>query len=437
MGKMMKRTVKVGLIGFGTVGTGVARLMFGQEKPFLRGRDFDLELVKIADLDITRDRGVALPEGVLTTDVSKILDNPDIDIVIELMGGYEPARAFTIRAFGNGKSVVTANKALVAQHGSELFDVALRENAAYMFEASVGGGIPIIRGIVNGLNANRIESIYGILNGTTNYILTGMERDGADYAEMLARAQKLGYAEADPSSDVSGKDTLNKIVILARLAFGADISLSDVYCEGIEHVRIQDIEYAIDLGYTIKLLAVAKLHDDGRVAVRVHPSLVSSESIMAYVEDEFNAVEIYGDAVGREVFYGKGAGMMPTASAVVSDVVSAAERLITGGQSNVKRILTTGNGPKLAPFEDLRLRYYICFNVKDQPGVLAGISKVLADVHISIESVIQIGKSDSNYVPLVITTHEAREGDMQRAMKEFGTSEAIKGRVQLIRIEDI
>ncbi|MHB9027407.1 MAG: homoserine dehydrogenase [Candidatus Latescibacterota bacterium] len=434
---MMKRTVKVGLIGFGTVGTGVAKIMLGADKPYLRGRDFDLELVKIADLDTTRDRGVSLPAGMLTADVNEIINNPDIDIVIELIGGYEPARKFTLQAFGNGKSVITANKALIAKHGSELFGAALKKNASYLFEASVGGGIPIIRGIVSGLNANSIQNVYGILNGTTNYILTGMARDGAEYSEVLARAQELGYAEADPTSDVAGHDARNKIVILARLAFGADISPADVYCEGIGNVSIQDIEYASDLGYIIKLLAIAKRHDDGRVEVRVHPTFVSTDSIMAYVEDEFNAVEIYGDAVGREVFYGKGAGMMPTASAVVSDVVDAAERLVTGAPSNVKRILTNGNGPSLVPMDELKMRYYLCFAVKDQPGVLAGITKTLADVNISIASVIQIGTSEGDYVPLVIMTHEAREGAMQRAMREFETFDVVRGKVQLIRVEEI
>ncbi len=433
----MKRKVKAGLIGFGTVGAGVARLLFGAEKPFLRGRNFELELSKIADLDITRDRGVAIPEGVLTTDANVILNDPSIDIVIELIGGYEPARSFTLRAFERGKSVVTANKALIALHGTELFNAALAADASYMFEASVGGGIPIIRSITDGLNANSVQSIYGILNGTTNYILTFMARDGADYRDVLAKAQKLGLAEADPTADVSGHDTLNKIVILARLAFGAELSPDDVYCEGIERVSIRDIESAYDLGYIIKLLAIAKRHEDGRVEVRVHPTLVSTESIMAYVEEEFNAVEIYGDAVGREVFYGKGAGMMPTASAVVSDIVDVAERIVTGAPGSVKRIPVNGHGPALVPMDELRLRYYLCFTVKDRPGVLARISRVLADVDISIQSVIQLGPADDKDVPLVIMTHEAREGDMRRAMKEFETFEFVSGRVQLIRVEDI
>lgn len=435
----MKRTVNVGLIGFGTVGTGVAKLLLGAEKPFLRGRDFALNLVKIADLDITRDRGVPLPAGILTTDANEILTNPDIDIVIELMGGYEPARKFTLAAFANGKSVVTANKALIAKYGTGLFTAALEANASYLFEAAVGGGIPIIQGIVNSLNANKFQSIYGILNGTTNYILTAMARDGADYAEALKSAQERGFAEADPTADVSGHDTLNKIVILARLAFGADLSPDDVYCEGIEDIRIGDIEYAADLGYTVKLLAIAHRHDDGRVEARVHPTLVSTDSIMAYVEDEFNAVEIYGDAVGREVFYGKGAGMMPTASAVVADVVNIAERIVTGAPSTVARILTDGAGPALVPIEETTMRYFLSLTVQDQPGVLAGIATTLAGVNISIESVIQAGTGDStsDLVPLVIMTHEAREGDMRRAMEEFKKFDAIGGRIRLIRTVDI
>ncbi|MFA6471528.1 MAG: homoserine dehydrogenase [Candidatus Latescibacterota bacterium] len=433
----MNRTVRVGLIGFGTIGTGVASLLLSKKKPFLRGRSFNLKLVKIADLDIVHDRGITIPDGILTTDVHEVLDNPDIDIVIELIGGCEPARTFTLRAFANGKSVITANKALIAKHGSELFDAALKADVSYMFEASVGGGIPIIRGIVDGLNANVIQSIYGILNGTTNYILTGMARDGSDYSEVLAKAQKLGYAEADPTSDVSGTDALNKIVILARLAFGIELSPQDIFCEGIENVSIQDIEYAYDLGYSIKLLAIAKRHKDGRVEVRVHPTLVSTESIMAYVEDEFNAVEIYGDAVGREIFYGKGAGRMPTASAVVSDTTDVAERLLTGAPTNVSRIILNDHGPELVDMADLKLRYYLHFTVRDKPGVLASITRIFADQNISIESVIQIGTADGDYIPIVIMTHEAREGDMGKAMKQFTDLEAAKGRIKLIRVEDI
>ena len=433
----MEKIIKVGLIGFGTVGTGVAKIMLGDVKPHLRGRNFGLELVKIADLDITSDRGVPLPEGILTTDVDEVLTDPEINIVIELIGGYEPAKSFTLRAFENGKSVITANKALLAKYGHELFRAAAKANVSYMFEAAVCGGIPIIRGIVDGLNANEIQSIYGILNGTTNYILTGMARDGSDYGEVLSRAQKLGYAEADPTSDVSGDDTRNKLVIIARLAFGADLDVDTVYCEGIENICIDDIKYASELNYKIKLLAIAKKHHDGRVEARVHPTFVPSESILAYVEDEFNAVEIYGDAVGREVFYGKGAGMYPTGSAVVSDTVSVASSIITDAPTNVSRIILNGTGPEMIDISQLTMRYYLRFMVKDQPGVLTQISKIFADQKISIESVIQKGTSDMNHVPLVIMTHEASEGDMQKAMKQFSQLEVVKGNVQLIRVEEV
>jgi len=433
----MKDSVKVGLIGFGTVGSGVAKIMLGEDKPFLNGRGFDMELVKIADLDITTDRGVPLPAGMLTSDADDILNDTDIDIVIELIGGYEPARTLTLRAFGNGKCVVTANKALVAKHGSELFAASDAAKTSYLFEASVGGGIPIIRGLMNGLNANNIESVYGILNGTTNYILTGMTRDGSDYEEVLAMAQELGYAEADPTADVSGQDALNKIVILARLAFGTDIEVDSVYCEGIENITVEDIDYASQLGYAIKLLAIAKRHEDGRVEVRVHPTFVSEESIMAYVQDEFNAIEIYGDAVGREIFYGKGAGMMPTASAVVSDCVTIASGIKAHSQVTAGRYFIDGDGFELIRMKELSLRYYLRFTVKDQPGVLFQISQIFADENISIQSVIQIGASDSDYVPIVIMTHKALEEDIQRAMNRFENLDVIKGRIQLIRVEEI
>lgn len=434
----MKRIVNVGLIGFGTVGAGVARIMLGESKPHLRGRDFGLELIKIADLDITTDRGIDLPAGILTTDANEILDDPEIDIIIELIGGYEPARTFTLAAFKAGKSVITANKALVARHGHELFAAAVEANVSYLFEAAVGGGIPIIRSMVNGLNANEIEAVYGILNGTTNYILTGMARDGEDYAPMLAQAQELGYAEADPTADVAGHDALNKIVILARLAFGADLDMDDVYCEGIQQIGIDDIWYAADLGYVAKLLAIAKRHGDGRIEVRVHPTLVPDDSILASVEDEFNAVEVYGDAVGRELFYGKGAGMLPTASAVVSDTVYAASDMVNSVPTYVNRMIVPDDGPEAVPMEELSMRYYLRLMIEDRPGVLAEISQVFAERRISIESLLQVkAASEGEAVPLVIMTHEAREGDMQQAMKQFAELGAVAGEVRLIRVEAV
>jgi homoserine dehydrogenase len=433
----MNNTVKIGLIGFGNVGTGVAKLLLSDEKPFLRGRSFEVELVRIADLDITTSRDVEVPAGMLTTSVDDILDDPDIGIVVELIGGLEPARTMTLRAFAGGKSVVTANKALVAQHGDELFRAAKKAGVSYMFEAAVGGGIPIIRSIMDGLNANSIERVYGILNGTTNYILTGMTRDGLSYDDVLESAQELGFAEADPTSDVSGGDALNKLVILSRLAFGASLDVNDVFCEGIEGIELDDIQYAGELGYEVKLLAIAMRREDGRVEARVHPTLVPETSVLASVEDEFNAVEVYGDAVGREIFYGRGAGMMPTASAVVSDAVDIALRVLTGAPANTARIISGGDGPEGVPMEDVVTRYYLRFDVTDAPGVLADIASILADERISIESVIQVGTSKTNHVPLVIMTHEAREGAMQRAMGRFEDMNAVSGTVRLMRVESV
>ncbi len=433
----MKESVSIGLIGFGTVGTGVAKLLLGPTRPHLRGRAFTVELARIADMDIARDRGIDIPPGMITADVGAVIDNPDIDIVVELIGGLEPARTFTLRAFEHGKSVVTANKALVARHGEELFRAACRAEVSYMFEASVGGGIPILRSLTDGLNANTFESIHGILNGTTNYILTAMTRDGREYGEALARAQKLGFAEADPTSDVSGGDARNKIVILARLAFGAMLDVDAVFCEGIDRIGRRDIAYARDLGYTIKLLAIAKQHEDGRIEARVHPTLVPEDSVLASVEDEFNAIEVCGDAVGRQIFYGKGAGMMPTASAVMSDIMDIALRTLTGGPADVNRICDGRSDLPPVSMDEVVTRYYLRFSVKDSPGVLAAISSILAEENISIESVIQKGISTTNNVPLVIMTHDAREGDMRKAMVRFKSLVTVNGPVRLIRVETV
>ena len=433
----MKHIVNVGLIGFGTVGTGVAKILLKKRLSSPENGIAGIKLARIADLDITSDRGVQTPAGMLTTDAAAILDDPDIGIVVELIGGYEPARTFTLRAFAAGKSVVTANKALIARHGQELFQAAADAGVSYMFEASVAGGIPIIRSITDGLNANVIESIYGILNGTTNYILTGMTRDGQDYDDVLKRAQELGYAEADPTSDVSGGDALNKLVILCRLAFGAELDVEDVFREGIEHVSIEDIEVADGLGYTIKLMAIARKHPGNRFEARVHPAFIPSSSVMASVDDEFNAVEIVGDAVGRQVFYGKGAGMMPTASAVVSDVISIAARLKAGIPPKTRPVGAVEHPPVLIDMPELKLRYYLRFNVLDRPGVLAAITKIFAEENISIDSVIQMRPDDSNNVPLVITTHEALEGAMRRSLRKFRELDSVKGDVQVIRVEDL
>ncbi|HDM77291.1 MAG TPA: homoserine dehydrogenase, partial [Deltaproteobacteria bacterium] len=293
----MKRKVQVGLIGLGTIGRGVAKLLLGRQKELSYGRGFDLQLVRIADVDITTPRGIDLPAEILTTDAYQIIDDSNISIVIELIGGIEPARTYILRALEQGKSVVTANKALLSQHGEELLQVAQRNGTYLYFEASVCAGIPIIRIIREGLVANRIQKLYGILNGTTNYILTKMAEEESSFKEALARAQQKGYAEADPTLDISGLDAAQKLSILLRVGFNVSIPVEDIFCEGIEKITSRDIEYARELGYAIKLLAIAK-RLDRFIEARVHPVLIPSGTLLADVKDEFNSVELTGDSVG-------------------------------------------------------------------------------------------------------------------------------------------
>ena len=380
------KPLRIAIAGLGTVGAGVIRLLDTNATLIAARAGRPIEVVAVSARDRSKDRGVDIARFAWEDDMTALARRDDIDVVVELVGGSDgPALALSRAALTGGKGLVTANKAMVAHHGLELAQLAEAAGVPLKFEAAVGGGIPILRSLANGLNANSIESIFGILNGTTNYILTGMSRDGLEYRKVLSKAQKLGYAEADPSSDVSGRDALNKITILARLAFGVVLDVDNVYCEGIENVSIQDIEYAGKLGYTVKLLAIAKRHPDNRVEARVHPTLVPSDSIMAYVEDEFNAIEICGDAVGREIFYGKGAGMMPTASAVVSDCVDIAKLIGSGSLSDINRHLPVNDTPSLVNIEELRLKYYLRFTARDEAGVLAQISRIFADENISNE----------------------------------------------------
>ena len=320
-------TLRVGLIGLGTIGTGVAQLLLEHRDLLAQRLGKDIHLVRICDLDITRDRGVDLSSVDLTTDASRITEAADIDLVIELMGGLEPARSFVMTALAHGKHVVTANKALIAKHGEELFPLAAENGLQIGFEAAVGGGIPCMKALREGLAANAIESIYGILNGTCNYILTKMETDGMGFDEALARAQELGFAEADPTFDIEGIDTAHKLSILAAMAFGSKIKFDDLYTEGITRISAGDIVSARELGYRIKLLGIAKPHGDEAapsIEMHVHPTLVPLDSQLAQVSDSYNAVQITGDYVGQTMFFGQGAGERPTASAVVADIVDTA-----------------------------------------------------------------------------------------------------------------
>ncbi|MBN1594298.1 homoserine dehydrogenase, partial [candidate division FCPU426 bacterium] len=368
----MDRSVNVGLIGWGTVGTGVTRIMQTNPELLKLRAGVAVQLKKIADLDITRARGIQVNPAILTTRAAEILDDPDIDIVVELIGGIEPAKTFILQALKSGKHVVTANKALLSAHWDEIQKTAQEYSAAIYFEASVGGGIPIIQGLNDGLAPNHIQGIYGIINGTANYILTKMGK-GKSYEEALQEAQQRGFAEADPALDVEGHDTMHKLVILASLALGRRVDPGDVYVEGITRITVQDIQYAREeLEKEIKLLGIAKQTAGGRVQVRVHPTLIPKEHLLASVQGVYNGIYIVGDAVGQVMFYGKGAGEMPTASAVVSDVIYIARNIHMGVAGKVPAIYYRPHADQehlqAEPIAKLEAQYYLRFTVREEIG---------------------------------------------------------------------
>lgn len=421
----------IGIIGFGTVGTGTVKVIL-QNRELIRQRTgIDLRLIKIADLDITRDRGVRLPEGILTTDASEVIENPSVDIVVELIGGIRPAKDFILRAIRNKKHVVTANKALLAEEGEEIFNEARKSGVMIGFEASVGGGIPIIKVIKEGLAANRFISIYGIINGTSNYILTKMTSDKISFEQALKEAQRLGYAEADPSLDVEGIDAAHKLTILSSLAFGIPLSYKKIYREGITGITPLDIEFAGELGYRIKLLAIAKF-TDGKLELRVNPTMVPEDYLISKVDGVFNAIYVEGDAVGPTLYYGRGAGDMPTGSAVVSDIIDIAKKL------SCPEIMPIGrdySGLEIKDIGDIMSMYYFRFTAIDRPGVLSKISGILGEHNISIASVIQKGRRIGGAVPLVILTHMAREENVKRALSEIDRLSVVADRSFLLRVE--
>ena len=433
----MKSRVCVGMVGFGTVGTGVAKILTQNSALIRRRVGVPVELVRVADLDITTDRGVRLPQGVLTADVRAVLEDPSIDIVLELIGGYDAAKRVILDAMAKGKQVVTANKALLAVHGEELFEAAARQRVDLGFEASVGGGIPVIRALTEGLAANTILSIYGIINGTSNYILSRMSREGHAFQEVLAEAQRAGYAEADPTLDVAGTDSAHKLSIMVSLAYGTPVNFKEIYTEGITKITPLDITYDREFGFTIKLLAIAKFLD-GEIEARVHPTMIPSSSPVEQVEGVYNAIQLVGDAVNDIVFYGQGAGAMPTGSAVVSDVIAIARNLLKGTsgrvppasfQSDQRRPL------RIRPMEEIATFYYMRFMVQDRPGVLSQISGVLGRHGISISSVLQKGRQEGQTVPVVIMTHTATERDIQASLREIDRMAFISEPTTLIRVE--
>ena len=433
----MRSRIGVGIVGFGTVGTGVAKVLLNNAALITRRVGVPVELVRVADLDVVRDRGVALPAGVLTTDSRQVLTAPDIDIVVELIGGYDMAKRVILDAIAAGKHVVTANKALLALHGEEIFDAAARKGVDVGFEASVGGGIPVIRALTEGLAGNTIESIYGIINGTSNYILSRMTREGHSFKEVLADAQRAGYAEADPTFDVAGIDSAHKLAILVNLAYGTPVNFKDIYTEGITNITPIDIAYAKQFGFTIKLLGIAKLVD-GEIEARVHPTMLPSASPIAQVEDVYNAIQLVGDAVGDVVLYGRGAGSMPTGSAVVSDVIAIGRNLLksSAGRVPVASFQQDQRRPlRLRSMEEISSLYYLRFTVVDRPGVLAQIAGELGRCGISISSMVQQGRREGQTVPIVIKTHVAKERDVQTALREINRKAFVSEPTTLIRVE--
>jgi homoserine dehydrogenase len=433
------REIGVGIIGFGTVGTGTVKILQENAEHLRRRVGVPIRIRRIADLNVARDRGVQVPDGVLTTDGFQVVRDPEIHIVIELVGGTGIAKDFLLEAIRNGKSVVTANKALLAEHGPEICKAATAAGVDMGFEASVGGGIPIIRAMREGLAANRIREIYGIINGTCNYILSRMANEGREYSVVLAEAQKAGLAEADPSFDVDGIDSAHKLAILVWLATGMYVSPKDIFAEGIRDFPSLDIAYAREFGYAVKLLAIAKEKNDG-VEVRVHPTMIPADHLLATVGGANNAIYVKGDFIGSALFYGQGAGMRPTASAVASDVIEIARNLRGGGVGRIPPsgffLLDPAEKIAVSSFSDVRSEYYLRFQVVDKPGVLSKIAGILGAHSISISSVIQKGRKEESAVPIVIVTHHAKESDMRAALAETDRLPVVLDRTRMIRIEN-
>lgn len=427
---MSKSEINIGLIGFGTIGAGVVEIFNKNQDILSKKCGKPVNLRKVADLDITTDRGVKIDESILTTDVNDVLENDDIDIVIELVGGYEPAKTFVLKAMENGKHVVSANKALIAKHWEELISNADKNNVRFSFEASVGGGIPVLQPLNECLSANRFEAIYGIMNGTANYILTKMSEEGLKFEDVLKEAQDKGYAEADPTFDIEGHDTAQKLIVLTKLGFGEYVPQEKFHVEGITKITPEDIEFAKnELDYVIKLLGIAKQTNDG-LEIRVHPTFIKNDHLLASVNDVFNAIYLIGDFVGPVMLYGQGAGRMATASAVVGDcldIIFNENKRISYGpvESQVK---------SMKNIDDIISKYYISLTAVDEPGVLQTITGTLNKNDISIESITQKTNIDSESVPIIIVTHETEEKNIQQAIQKINELKEVEEESKLIRI---
>jgi len=432
------KKINVGLIGFGTIGVGVAKILAENQEVIQKRLGAAVCLAKIADLDITTDRGIAVNDGVLTTSVDEIIENPEIDIVIELIGGYEPARTFILKALKNNKHVVTANKALLAKHGDELFETVEEKGLSIGFEASIGGAIPIIRSIREGFVANRIQAIEGIVNGTANYILSKMSDENCDFDVALKEAQEKGFAEVDPTFDIEGIDSAHKIAVLTRIAYGTPIKFEDIKVSGITNITSEDIECGKEFGYRIKLLAISK-YDGEAIDIRVHPAMIPSSHPMASVNGVLNAIRVCDDMMDENILIGHGAGALPTGSAVVGDIVEIARNIISNASGRMPASSFQSSEIQPIPLKDMSAvesEYFLRFNVLDKPGVLSKISGILGDHCISIESMIQKGRGEKGKaVSLFMMCHLSSEGNIQNALKEIEQLDVVSGKSNLIRVE--
>lgn len=427
-------TFKIGLLGYGTVGTGTAEIILNPAGRNSLLREIEIARVGVRSLD--RPRTPELPAGVLTTDLEAIVNDPEIDIVVELLGGLEPSRSLILQAIANGKHIITANKAVIARHGEEIYTAANKAEVYVLLEGAVGGGIPVIKPLKQSLGVNRIQSVIGIVNGTTNYILTQMTQEGADFAEVLAEAQKLGYAEADPTADVDGYDAADKIAILAAIAFNGRIKREDIPCEGIRQIDATDISYADNLGFAIKLLAIAKADPDrDSLQVRVHPTLVTKDHPLANVNDVYNAILVEGEPLGQVMFFGPGAGKGATASAVVSDIINIVGILQTSNTPKLDPLLRCSHEhfTQLTPITEVKTRFYARFLCRDVPGVIGHLGTSFGNHDVSLESVVQIGFRN-NLAEIVVVTHDVREGNFRQALEEIKNLDSIDSIPSILRV---
>jgi homoserine dehydrogenase len=430
------KEIRIGILGFGTVGAGVVEGIQKNGSLMAERTGINPVVARIADLDITTDRGVVVPEGVLTTDAMSVINDGNIDLIVELVGGTTVARTFTLEALKQGKPVITANKALLADHGAEIYKAAKANGTGIYYEAAVGGGIPILRSQRAGLIGNRIESIYGILNGTCNYILTRMEREGLPFDSILADAQQLGYAETPPDLDIDGIDTAHKAVVLASMAYGAPVPMGACPTKGIRGLSEQDIANVAELGYRIKLLSIIK-DNAGEVELSVEPALVPEDHMIASVHDVFNAVFVKGDIVGDTMYYGRGAGRLPTGSAVIGDIMEAAANKLNGEGVPVSvTMMLQHDELKYCPAENIKKRCYVRLGLEDKPGSMGKVMAVFGNHNISIASVVQKERHKTGYAPVVVLTQQAKESEFVAAMAEIGALDISCCEPVRMRLED-